>query len=554
MLESKELEIVPGVALGSVIAGKYRVDRVLGSGGMGVVVQATHLELKEFVAIKLLVRASESDEFGQRFLREARAAARLKSPHVARSFDVGTLDNGVRYMVMEYLQGADMARLAAERGQMPVSLAIEYLLQACDAIAEAHQHGIIHRDLKPANLFIVSQPDGSAMVKVLDFGISKLAGTPSSQPDLAMTRSRCMMGTPLYASPEQMLSAADVDARADIWSIGVVLYEMLAGQPPFRGGSIPEVIARTVSEDPPPLDRYRSDVPQALEQIVRTCLQKDREARYPSVPDLVAALVNLVDCPLDADSMVVANRIVRRHRVSAPPGERRVDPSPGRGHPIPVAVPTTGNTPLRTGPTPSIPLVVPTPDAPTEATPYAREAPRSIPPVPAIILGSGGLLIVLLGVVLGTWYWERIQRGPAGPTAAQAAPLQDHSPPHPEGSMGPASAPADAPGRANSPVEAPGGLQLRSVASSSPPGSPEFSRPEVAAGPAGASSPPISSPAVQGSSPVQQAPVRVAPRARPVGQLGARSSRGVESPRAAPAGAGLDASSGSDLADFGPRH
>src|SRR3954454_18638740 len=219
------------IAEGRVLAGKYRIERVLGRGGMGVVVAAHHIHLDEKVAIKfLLPEAVANAEVLGRFVREARAAVRIKSEHVARVSDVGTLEGGEPYMVMEYLEGSDLAEWLLQRGALPVEQAVEFLLQASEAIAEAHALGIVHRDLKPANLFVVRRADGLLSIKVLDFGISKV--TDASMAAGAATSTLALMGSPLYMSPEQMESARTADARSDIWSLGVILYELLTGACP----------------------------------------------------------------------------------------------------------------------------------------------------------------------------------------------------------------------------------------------------------------------------------------------------------------------------------
>jgi serine/threonine-protein kinase len=275
------------------MAGKYRIDRILGAGGMGVVVAAHHIRLDDRVAIKfLLPEMLLSGEAVARFEREARAAVKIKSEHVARVSDVGTLENGAPYMVMEYLEGGDLAAWLKQRGPLPVEQATEFVLQACEAIAEAHALGIVHRDLKPANLFVIRRPDGAASVKVLDFGISKMRGGGSSSvPDVSITKTSAMMGSPLYMSPEQMQSAKDVDARSDIWALGVIVYELLAGESPFHAESIPELVAKILSMPPPSLTSRRPDVPQALEAVIFRCLEKDLSRRYESVGQLAAALV-----------------------------------------------------------------------------------------------------------------------------------------------------------------------------------------------------------------------------------------------------------------------
>jgi serine/threonine-protein kinase len=285
-------EVTTGVREGDILAGKYRVERVLGAGGMGVVVAAYHLQLHQRVAIKfLLAEALGNVEAVERFAREARAAVKITSEHVARVIDVGTLETGAPYMVMEFLEGHDLARWVRLRGAMPVDQTVDFVLQACEALAEAHALGIIHRDLKPANLFIVRGADALHSVKVLDFGISKATGLAAKGQDVSLTRTASVMGSPLYMSPEQMIASKNVDARTDIWALGVVLYELLTGQVPFNGDTLPEVCAKISSYPPPPLRALRPDLPPAVEAIVMRCLEKDRERRFASIGELSLALV-----------------------------------------------------------------------------------------------------------------------------------------------------------------------------------------------------------------------------------------------------------------------
>ena len=236
-------DVAAGVREGDVLAGKYRVERVLGVGGMGVVVVAHHLQLDEKVALKfLLAEALGDSEAVIRFVREARAAVKIKSEHVARLIDVGQLENGSPYMVMEYLKGGDLAAWLQERGTMPLEQAVEFVLQACEAIAEAHALGIVHRDLKPANLFCIRRADSRLSIKVLDFGISKIVRkTGDLHPDVSMTRTNAVLGSPAYMSPEQMQASKHVDARTDIWSLGVILFELLSGRIPFEGEAVTEL-------------------------------------------------------------------------------------------------------------------------------------------------------------------------------------------------------------------------------------------------------------------------------------------------------------------------
>jgi eukaryotic-like serine/threonine-protein kinase len=284
-------EVETGVREGDILAGKYRIDKILGAGGMGVVVAAHHIRLDEKVAIKfLLPEALGSGEALARFEREARAAVKIKSEHVARVIDVGTLETGAPYIVMEYLEGGDLAAWVHQKGALPIEQAVEFVLQACEAIAEAHGLGIVHRDLKPANLFIIRRPDGGLSAKVLDFGISKVTRTAQSVSDAAMTKTRAVMGSPLYMSPEQLQSAREVDARADIWALGVILFELVTGKVPFMGETFPDLCVKIATHPPPPLRSIRPDAPEALEAAILKCLEKDRTRRYRNVAQLAVAL------------------------------------------------------------------------------------------------------------------------------------------------------------------------------------------------------------------------------------------------------------------------
>ena len=268
---------------GTIIADKYRVERTLGEGGMGVVVSATHMGLDQEVAIKfLLPEATRSDVAVERFLREAKVAAKIRSDHVARVHDVGTLgdsDGNVPYIVMEHLDGSDLGQLIHRDGALPLEEACEIILQACEGLAQVHAAGIVHRDLKPSNLFVTRKSDGSPAVKLLDFGISKLTVPDQTSIDPALTSTATIMGSPSYMSPEQLKSTKEVDERADVWSLGAVLYEALTGSPAFRGESLPQVCAMIASEDPIPPSARRGDLPEALEQSILRCLDKNPATR-----------------------------------------------------------------------------------------------------------------------------------------------------------------------------------------------------------------------------------------------------------------------------------
>ncbi|MDP9001048.1 MAG: protein kinase [Myxococcota bacterium] len=281
-----------GVQEGDILVGKYRAERILGVGGMGVVVSARHLQLDERVAIKFLLPHLFADqEAVGRFLREARAAVKIKSEHVARVFDVGTLPNGAPYIVMEFLDGSDLTAWLERRGAMSVEQAVDFVLQACVALADAHRIGIVHRDLKPANLFCIRRSDGQLTIKVLDFGISKVTDVTGSDPRLSVTKTSAAMGSPLYMSPEQMRSSRDVDLTTDIWALGIILFELLVGKTPFDGASLPEVAVKVATQPPPPIRSLRRDVPTGVEAVITRCLSKDARARYRTVGELAAALV-----------------------------------------------------------------------------------------------------------------------------------------------------------------------------------------------------------------------------------------------------------------------
>lgn len=277
----------PMMIRGQVLLGKYRVERILGQGGMGMVVAVRHVELGQLWAMKFLLPAAFGhDESHERFSREAKAAAGLKSEHIARVQDFGRTEDGAQYMLMEYLEGCDLKALMAHVGRLPIEHAVSYVLQVCEAMAEAHTAGIVHRDLKPANLFLVRRHDGRPCVKVLDFGISKQMDVQG----VVLTNTKTILGSPLYMSPEQMQRPKEVDQRADIWALGVILYEFLTGTSPFRGSSIFEVTARVLREEPTPLHELREDIPPELETVIIKCLRKCRDERFQSVGELREAL------------------------------------------------------------------------------------------------------------------------------------------------------------------------------------------------------------------------------------------------------------------------
>ncbi len=307
------------VKQGDILAGKYRVERVLGVGGMGVVVAATHIDLLERRAIKFMLAAQLGDaEAVERFLREARASSRLKSEHVAKVHDVGRLENGAPYLVMEYLTGGDLRALLKRRGAIPPHEAALYVLQACEAIAEAHGAGIVHRDLKPENLFLTKRPDGTPSIKVLDFGISKQMG---KGPDLAITSTQAIMGSPYYMSPEQLRASRDVDTRADIWSLGVILYQLVTNNLPFSGANLTALIASVIYGRFTPASQVKVGLAGAIDPVIGRCLERDVERRYPSIAELAEDLLPLAPA-VARESVERIMRLLRPN--SSSPSDRLV--------------------------------------------------------------------------------------------------------------------------------------------------------------------------------------------------------------------------------------
>ncbi|WP_437755313.1 serine/threonine-protein kinase [Sorangium sp. So ce1389] len=286
------LEEIQGLEVGTLIAGRYRVNRLLAKGAMGAVVAATHVELDELRAIKLLLPATAADpELCERFFREARIAARLKSDHVVKVHEIGQLEGGLPFMVMEFLAGRDLRVIRKQRGPLPIEEATLYVIQACDALAEAHAIGLVHRDVKPANLFLTHAGDGAPCIKVLDFGISKVSRAASLGVSEMQTSTGQMLGTPHYMPPEQMRGQRDVDARADIWAIGSLLYVLLTGRYPMHARSVQTVSLVLGGKFVPPLpSKVRRGLTPEIDPIIMRCLERDRDRRWPDVAELALAL------------------------------------------------------------------------------------------------------------------------------------------------------------------------------------------------------------------------------------------------------------------------
>jgi len=307
------------LAPGELVAGKYQVDRVLGVGGMGAVFSAVDLVTGERVALKCLLPIyCENVDVITRFLREGRATMRLKSEHIARVSATGALDSGVPYIVMEHLDGRDLRWVVKHSGPLEVSEAAGYVGQVCAALAEAHALGIVHRDLKPANLFMTRRPDGSVLIKVLDFGIAKYTSPSLLGDQVEMTKTQTILGSRAYMSPEQMLRPKEVDARADIWSLGVILYFFVTGKNPFAADTTEAMIMHIIQGAPPPLTELLPDLPRGFEAIVMRCLSKAREARFSNVTELARALAPF-GCDLPDRATMAIDEESPRPRSIKPP-------------------------------------------------------------------------------------------------------------------------------------------------------------------------------------------------------------------------------------------
>jgi serine/threonine-protein kinase len=317
---------------GTVVDGKYVVEGTIAEGGLGIVLRARHTGLGQTVAIKYLKpHALANPAVVERFEREARLAAQIASDHVVRVQDVGRIPGVGPYMVMEHLVGRDLGSIV-EEGPLPVARAVDYILQACDALAEAHALRIVHRDIKPDNLFLAQRPSNTAILKIIDFGISR--APPQRDADgnwKRQTSEEERFGTPLYMSPEQLRSAVHVDQRTDIWSLGVVLFELLAGKAPFDGEDVPELYANILRAEPASLRQARPDVPPALEAAVLRCLQKPAADRFRNVAELAQELE-----PFGTSD--AGKRISRIKNVVRRGGHSVRPPTPAPFAPVPVAI------------------------------------------------------------------------------------------------------------------------------------------------------------------------------------------------------------------------
>ncbi len=346
------------LGLGTVLLGKYRVDEVLGTGGMGRVVRASHLYLQQSVAIKILLpEMVESANTVSRFLQEAQSTVKLRSEHIARVYDVGTAPDGCPFIIMEFLEGNDLNQVLRHHGPQQPQVVCDLMLQACEGIAEAHALGIVHRDIKPSNFFITRRIDGTMLLKILDFGISK---SPNKLNLSELTGTQTIIGTPTYMAPEQMKSGKETGPRSDIWSMGVVMYQLLNGRPPFHGDSYAELVLKVNSEPPAPM---HVTLPAGFGEVILRCLEKDPRFRIQNVAELARMLAPYATDPLaGAQSAARTARILQQR--SGMTGQQGLAIAAGGG------------------------LTTPVPQAPAQFT------PRSWPPTGSSVSQGAGQMTV----------------------------------------------------------------------------------------------------------------------------------------------------------------
>ncbi|MFT3766328.1 MAG: protein kinase [Minicystis sp.] len=494
------------VRIGDTIAGKYRVERMLGTGGMGVVVAARHLDMGWLRAVKIMhPEPAGKQGWIHRFRREAQVGSRLQSDHAVRVFDVGGFDDGQPYIVMEHLEGTDLGKLLRARGRLPIEDAVRYVAQACDAVAEAHRLGVIHRDLKPANLFVITGIDGAPCLKVLDFGISK-SGLSEDDEALRLTQTGEVIGSPAYMAPEQIRSFHSADPRSDVWALGVILYELITGRWPFPGKASVEMIAMILERAADPPSRHRPEVPPALEAVLLRCLEKDPAKRLPSALALREALLPFLPAPAplpfedtpvaeDAPTLVAAPRpsLLPPMPVAAAPIVQAPEASAEVIEAAPTSVQTT-SPPLSGLPLSGVQHTLPLAGRRSEG-PSTRVV---------LLVAAGAIATVVVGLT--------VLMHSAGP-AAQAASEHAATSAAAEGSALPASEPAP-------------------VVTAATPVETAAPAPEVTATAA----------TVETAMPAAPDPVSASPAepgARPAGKIGAAPSRNAE-PRAGGGGRQID--------------
>jgi serine/threonine-protein kinase len=408
------------VVAGELLAGKFRVERVVGRGGMGLVLEATNLQLDQRVALKLLATGADNPQTVERFTREARAAAKLRSEHVARVYDVGRDPAHGPFIVMELLEGKTLAELLQTSGRFQIHHAAEHVIDACEGLAEAHARGIVHQDVKPANLFLATGADGRASIKLLDFGIATIR---SKERGAEPTASHSSLGTPAYLAPEQIRNA-DVDHRADLWALGCVLYELLTGQRPFRAVRFTELVTKIIETAPTPLPADL-ELPPAISGAIMRCLEKAPQKRFTSTGELALALLPFARRRAHASAAKAVSHVKMSGldpRLEMPSSM----PPPPSASDSDVDLVSSGRIPLGTPRVPSLSSMSTAPterppsnDPPAAAAAAAPTAARSRWPIVA-----GGIAVLAIGTIA---FMRCGTKEPSVPALASAEPASANS-------------------------------------------------------------------------------------------------------------------------------
>jgi serine/threonine-protein kinase len=438
---------------GDVIGGKYVVEQLIGQGGMGAVFKAKHAKLGNAVAVKVMLAEAANPEAAARFINEGRNAVNIQNEHVVRVFDVDE-ERGYAYMVLEFLEGEDLQDTLKRVGHLPPPVAVDYVLQALDGVGHAHAAEIVHRDLKPANLYLARRKDGSTIVKVLDFGISKMReGSPLNQSPSGLTSTKAMLGSPLYMSPEQLRSSKSVDQRADIWAMGVILYELMTGRLPFNGETLGELFAAILENEPTAMSDGTINVAPDLQAIVFRCLQRQPEKRWQSARELAtalqqwssgAAVAGLARSPSGhPPSMPNPGSVPPHANVTAGMPGLGTTPQPGALPPLGAITPQPGSLPHpgaitpQPGALPHLGAITPQPGAPAQwstSDSFGTSGTGTVPKSGGgaiIAIGIGGALLVIGLGVFGFTQW-RASKAASAPIAssvasASASPTSDPS-------------------------------------------------------------------------------------------------------------------------------
>ncbi|MBX3229973.1 MAG: serine/threonine protein kinase [Labilithrix sp.] len=423
---------------GTVLAGRYRIERTVGQGSMGIVTEATDLTLQMRVAVKVMSpERAHNEEARQRFIREARAASVLSNAHVTKLYEVLELENGVPFLVMEFLEGSSLEAIVTRDGPPPLDVVLDWSLQALEGLAEAHRAGFVHRDIKPENLFLHDPKSGPPIVKVVDFGAVKEIASKATR----LTKTGSTMGSPAYMPPEQVRAEDDIDQRADVWAMGVSIYEMTTGRLPFGGDSIPQTLAAILREDPVPLRQRRGECSPELEALVNRALSKDRHARFANCAEMLEAL-RAVRAQLKQTSPVTKTLFFSPSNNPAaqfgqgfldsgplPPSTPR--PMPSSSIPDEFAETTAARravvqqaTAPENDPSRVRPRVVINARGHVITTSNTNQpAPKSTPAwLPFVIAGAGGLLVAVIVLLALTWRSSSPHPRPAPATSSSARP------------------------------------------------------------------------------------------------------------------------------------